>query len=153
MKIKIITGILISILWLTFSCAKKETMEEQTIKEMIKKCYFNGAFNDFDTQSMAEGFHPEFAMLFPEKDNAIDKYTIADWISDIEKRKLDPKFDPTSRKLDGKVVSLDITGEAATAKIELSRKGVLIYTDYMFLLKFENNWKIISKIYHEHSSL
>jgi hypothetical protein len=153
MKIKIITGILISILLLTFSCTKKETMEEKKIKEMVEKCYFNGAFNDFDTKSMAEGFHPEFAMLFPEKDNAIDKYKIADWISDIEKRKLDPKFDPTSRKLDGKVVSLDITGKAATAKIELSRRGVLIYTDYMFLLKFENNWKIISKIYHEHSSL
>ena len=46
----------------------------------------------------------------------------------------------------GKVLSIDFEGNAAIAKIEIlmpSRKR--IYTDYLMLLKFKDEWKIIHK--------
>ena len=46
----------------------------------------------------------------------------------------------------GKVISIDYEGDAAMARIEIlmpSRKR--IYTDYMLLLKVNDNWKIIHK--------
>jgi Putative lumazine-binding len=46
----------------------------------------------------------------------------------------------------GRVVSIDYTDNAATAKIEVdmpARKR--LYTDYLILLKYENRWQIIHK--------
>lgn len=48
----------------------------------------------------------------------------------------------------GKIIFVDYVNDAATAKIEIlvpSRKRV--YTDYLLLLKVENEWKIIHKSY------
>ena len=46
----------------------------------------------------------------------------------------------------GKIVSIDIENDAASAKIEIlmpSRKRK--YTDYLLLLKYQGQWKIIHK--------
>jgi len=37
--------------------------DKTDIETIIKASYFNGAFNDLDTQAMRQGFHPEFAIL------------------------------------------------------------------------------------------
>ena len=52
--------------------------------------------------------------------------------------------------MDCKIASLDITGGSAAAKIELSRDGKMIYTDYLSLLKFDDGWKIAAKVYYAH---
>ncbi len=49
-----------------------------------------------------------------------------------------------------KIVSLDVTGGAAAAKIEISKDGRLVYTDYLSLLKFTDSWKIAAKVYQAH---
>ncbi len=119
------------------------------IKNVIEKSYFNGAFNGLDTKSMKDGFHPDFAIFSP-KGNEISKYPIATWVKGIEKWKTDPKFDKKKAKMECKIVSLDVTGVCASAKIEASKNGKLIYTDYLSLLKFENGWKIVAKVYNKH---
>ncbi|MEM7355177.1 MAG: nuclear transport factor 2 family protein [Acidobacteriota bacterium] len=35
-------------------------------------------------------------------------------------------------------------------KIELSKDGKLVYTDYLSLLKFDSGWRIVAKVYHSH---
>ena len=48
----------------------------------------------------------------------------------------------------GRIVSIDIENDAASAKIEIlmpSRKRK--YTDYLLLLKYQGQWKIIHKSY------
>jgi hypothetical protein len=124
--------------------------DEQAIKSLIQKSYLNGAFNGLDTKSMAEGFHPDFAINYPDSNNILGKFTIKEWISGIDSSKADPKFDPKTRAYDGKIISLDITGETASIKMELRQNQKLVYTDYMLLLRFGKTWKIIGKVYHEH---
>jgi hypothetical protein len=54
-----------------------------------------------------------------------------------------PAADEAKRKR--RIVSIDITGIAASAKIELDYPEVF-FTDYFLLLKTDGEWKIIDKI-------
>ena len=119
------------------------------VEKVIQSSYFNGAFNDLDTVSMRNGFHPDFA-IFSANGNNISRYPIDAWIKSTEKRKQDPNFDKTQAKMDCKIASLDITEGCAAAKIEISKNGKMVYTDYLSLLKFEDGWKIVAKVYHAH---
>jgi hypothetical protein len=123
--------------------------DKTDIETIIKASYFNGAFNDLDTQTMRQGFHPEFA-IFSADGEDLSRYPIDAWIKGIEKRKQDPKYDSSKAKMDCKIVSLDVTGGAAAAKIEISKDGKLVYTDYLSLLKFADGWKIAAKVYQAH---
>jgi len=86
----------------------------------------------------------------PTKGTEISKYPIDVWIKGIEKRKANPNFDKSRVKMDCKIVSIDVTGVCASAKIEASKNGKLIYTDYLSLLKFDDGWKIVAKVYNKH---
>jgi hypothetical protein len=123
--------------------------DQAAVEKVIKSSYFNGAFNNLDTRAMEKGFHPDFA-IFSAKGNELAKYHIATWIKRIDKKKKDPNFDPKKAVMDCKIVKLDVTGVCASAKVELHHKGKLIYTDYLSLLKFDEGWKIVAKVYHRH---
>ncbi len=50
-------------------------------------------------------------------------------------------------------VALLVVGEGQWqdgVKIELSKDGKLVYTDYLSLLKFDSGWRIVAKVYHRH---
>ena len=122
---------------------------QDDVKRVIEKSYFNGAFNALDTESMRKGFHPDFA-IFSADGTKISRYPIDTWIKGIEKRKTNPNFNKSQVKMDCKIVSLDVTGGCAAAKVEIAKDGKMIYTDYLSLLKFTDGWKIVAKVYHEH---
>jgi len=123
--------------------------DKAEVKNVIQKSYFNGAFNDLDTEAMRQGFHPDFA-IFSAKGTEISKYPIATWIEGIEKRKQDANFDASQAKMDCKIAHLDVTAGCAAAKVEIFKDGKQIYTDYLSLLKFDDGWKIVAKVYHAH---
>ncbi len=47
-----------------------------------------------------------------------------------------------------KFLFIDVSGNAAVAKIEFLEGESLNYIDYLFLIKFDDGWKIVSKIAH-----
>jgi len=55
-----------------------------------------------------------------------------------------PADDEADRKR--RIVSVDVVGDAACAKLELDYPKVR-FTDYMTLLKVDGEWKIMSKVY------
>ena len=120
------------------------------ITDVIQKSYFNGACNELDTKSMREGFHPDFAIYYFSDGSSYRRYPIDEWIANIEKWKASPDFDKEKAKTDCKIVSLDVTGVCASAKIEIRDTGKLEWTDYLSLLKFEDGWKIIAKVANKH---
>ena len=138
-----------SMFLMLFSVITLGADNKSDIEKVIKTSYFNGAFNDLDTESMRKGFHPDFA-IFSAAGNKLSRYPIDAWIKGTEKKKQSSDFDPSQSKMDCKIVSLDITQGCAAAKIEISKDGKLIYTDYLSLLKFDDGWKIAAKVYHAH---
>ena len=98
---------------------------------------------------MAAGFHKDFA-IFSAKGEELSRYEIADWVAGVRKRKESSDFDPASNIWDYKFAIVDVTDGSAVAKVELSKDGKHIYTDYLSLLRFESGWKIVAKVYTKH---
>jgi len=48
------------------------------------------------------------------------------------------------------IASIDLNGTVATARLELYNWSGHRFTDLFTLLKFEGEWKIISKVFHLH---
>jgi hypothetical protein len=123
---------------------------EDEVREVVLSCYIHGAFNELNPKAMRKGFHPDFA-IFSAKGEEIERYPIKVWAENTAKTKASPDFDPKQNKWDHNFDILDVTGGAASAKIELSKDGKLIYTDYLSLLKFDSGWRIVAKVYHRHN--
>jgi hypothetical protein len=125
--------------------------DKTEVANVIKKAYFQGAFNDMNTEAMRKGFHPDFA-IFYAKGNELGKYPIDTWIKRTEEGKDDPSFLEKRKDMDCIIINLDITGGCASAKVEISKNGEKIYTDYLSLLKFDDGWRIVAKVYYQHSN-
>ena len=123
--------------------------DETLIRELVETSYVNGAFNDLNPDAMEAAFHSDFA-IFSAQGEDLNRYEIAEWVKSVRKRKSDPEFDPAKNKWEHDIEFLDITGSAAALKLKYFRKGDLVYTDYISLLKFESGWKIVAKVYEYH---
>jgi ketosteroid isomerase-like protein len=123
--------------------------DDAAVRDLVNRAYCNGAYNALDTVAMAKGFHPGFAIISAGADQ-LERYTIAEWIAAIEKRKAAAGFDIATAKRQCYLTSVDVTGDVANVKMEVRKDGVRIYTDYLFVLRFADGWKIVSKIYQDH---
>ncbi|MEM6797164.1 MAG: nuclear transport factor 2 family protein [Acidobacteriota bacterium] len=121
----------------------------EEIQSLIEKSYVNGAFNELNAEALEGGFHPDFAIFSPDGE-AISKFPIGEWVERTAKRKEDPEFDPAKNVWTHRFASVDVTGHAASVKIELSKDGKLVFTDYLSLLKFDSGWRVVAKVYFRH---
>jgi hypothetical protein len=123
--------------------------EEEAVKELILESYVHGAFNELSPDAMLTGFHEDFA-IFSADGEKLARYEIETWAEGVKKRKGDPKFDASKNVWEHNFATVDVTGNVASVKIELSKDGKHIYTDYLSLIKFDSGWKIVAKVYHKH---
>jgi hypothetical protein len=115
--------------------------EETAIRRHIERYYFEGVRSS-DTAAAHRAFHPVLTM-YSVRDGALAPRTVADWLKGIaERAPRPPKPDGVPRR----VVSVDITGTAAMAKLELDYPDATII-DYMSLLKVNGEWTIVGKIF------
>lgn len=121
--------------------------EEQAVKDVIQSAYIDGIHNLGDITAIEKGFHPGFNLLIKNKNGQLVKFPIYSWIESTKKRKQENPDGP-KEKTTVEFVNIDITGEAAMAKIDLLRGDKKIFTDYLFLYKFAEGWRIVSKVYH-----
>ena len=119
------------------------------VRAVVEASYINGAFNALDPDAMKSGFHPDFA-IFSADGEQIKKYPIGEWVAGVAKKKANPDFDPADNVWEHKLPIIEVTGGAASVKVELYRNGTLVFTDYLSLLKFDSGWRIVAKVYHKH---
>lgn len=111
--------------------------------------YVDGLQNKGDLNTTKEGFYPGFDLLML-RNNMVDKLPIYNWLQYAEMNKeKDPEPFTKDELTSCEFEFIDITGTAAVTKIHLSKGGKKIYTDYLSLYKFEEGWKIVSKIYYK----
>jgi len=132
--------------------AEGPEQEKERIKQVIQTAYVDGLQNYLSSISEIEaGFHPGFNLLGINKANMLTKFPIYSWIESTKKKKEQhPDGRPKEERITCKYNSIDVTGNAAMAKIELHQKDKKLFTDYLQLYKFEEGWRIVSKIYHRH---
>jgi hypothetical protein len=79
----------------------------------------------------------------------MSKVTLENWIARLEESK---EKNPTlTEKTTHKFEIVELTGNAAIARIELFKDGKHIFTDFMSLYKFDDGWKIVNKIFYRHN--
>jgi len=128
---KIVT---IALLVMTFS-----TLHAQSEIEKINKVlydYIDGTANG-EPDRLRNAFDENFNLYFVANDS-LKVWSGKQYINNVKPGRKSNRI--------GKVISIDYEGDAAMARIEIlmpARKR--IYTDYMLLLKIDNDWKIIHK--------
>ena len=126
--------------------ANAQNPEESAVRNVVTSAYIVGIHNNGDIDKIRKGFHPDFKML-RLVENKLQPLAIEDWIASIERsRKEGNKTEVTL----GNFVSVDVTGNNAVVKLELSRNNKKIFTDYLVLYKFEEGWRIVSKTFFRH---
>ena len=93
-----------------------------------------------DPEEFRKAFHPDLK-LFWVKDGQLAQRTSADYIAGATGK---PADDEAQRKR--RIASVDVTGDAAVAKVELDYPKAFI-TDYLSLLKVNGEWKVVNKIF------
>jgi hypothetical protein len=122
--------------------------DEAAVRETIVEAYVKGIHINRDVEAVRKGFHPSFTM-FIKKGEDVGTLSIDKWVKSIEKSK-EEKPDGPSYKVTHEIPLVNVSGDAAVAKVMIYRDGELIYSDYMSLYRFEDGWKIVGKIYFSH---
>ena len=122
--------------------------EKEAIKTTIHTAYVDGIQNRGEIADIDKGFHPGFNLLGIDRNNHLSKLPIYTWVDYVKSAK--EKDEEKGAEVSAKYPMIDVSGKAAVAKVELYKKGEKIFTDYLSLYKFEEGWRIVSKIYHRH---
>jgi hypothetical protein len=122
-----------------------ENTETQAIRQVIEKAYIQGIHGNQDKGTVRSGFHEDFAMLVLT-DGVMEKVSVEDWLRRIERMKADNP-DLWSAETTHSFQLIDVAGYAAVAKLDVYKGETHFSTDYMLLYKFEDGWKIVSKVF------
>ncbi len=115
--------------------------DEQAIRQHIERHYFEGVRRS-DTAVAHKAFDPVAKMYFV-RDGKLVERSIPDWLADIARNAPKPAKPDTFQR---RVLDVDVSGNAATAKLQLDYANSVI-TDYMSLLKTDGQWRIVNKIF------
>ena len=136
MKIRLSQVIMTTIMLSCFS--SYSIAQNKTEEEGVKQCLEN--YMSGDGARVEKAFHSSATMKYIDVQSGEFKdVPIADYISRV---KANPA--PSGRKIE--IVSINIEGNAAHAKLKIETQQAILY-DYMNLLKINGEWKIVSKIF------
>lgn len=119
--------------------------DKEAVKKAIEMAYIIGVHRDQDENKVKVGFHKDFAMLV-FSNNEIDKVNVDEWLERVARmKKENPELWKSKTSCDFRLV--DVTRNAAVAKLDVYKGTTHFSTDYMLLHKFTEGWKIVSKIF------
>ena len=124
-------------------------IEKQAIEQVVIYAYQEGISNKGDVPAIEKGFHPCFNIIGLGQNNGVWHYPIYSWIESVEQKQKEGKY-PAEEKVTFKFPLVDVTGNAAIAKVYYFKGEKHIYTDYLSLYKFAEGWRIVNKIYFQH---
>jgi hypothetical protein len=119
------------------------TTDQKSIQETIQN-YFDGMYHS-DTDRLEKAFHPDARLIGHYKGNLVN-IPLQTWLDMIKKT---PAPAENGEEYDMKIVSMDVTGNAASVKVADLYTG-LKFTDYLSLMKINDQWVIANKTFcHE----
>jgi hypothetical protein len=130
------------LVWIFASPAFAQTRnaEDAAVRKAIADHYFK-AQSTGDGSHLKGTFIDEGRMMWVV-DNQLRTRTSGEYISGFQGK---PPADEAQRKR--RVLMVDVSGDAAVAKVELDFPDVT-FTDYFSMLKIGGEWKIVNKIFH-----
>ncbi len=124
------------------SAAPSDPSDEVMVRQTIQTYLHGLKFNDIE--SFKKAFYPDARLFFVKKNGTIGQLTQAEWYAGFTANA------GKEEKGDLQIASLDVSGSAASAKVEEEYPDSH-YTDYISLLKLNGEWKIVNKIFYSKS--
>jgi hypothetical protein len=121
-----------------FGQTAKPDGEEAAVRRAVESYLHGLKFND--VESLKKAFWPEAKLFFVKQDGKLGQLTQSQWYEGFAASA------GKEEKGDLKITDVDITGDAASVKVEEDYPNS-VYIDYLSLLKFDGEWKIVNKIY------
>lgn len=149
MKKTILLSVIILLSFSALLAQDDQTKEKELIKQVIQNAYVDGLCNNADEEAVNKGIHAGFELLYPRSGNTLWKLPIYNWMEIAKQGKeKGNKYSFQNEFTTVKFLFIDITGNVAVAKIEFYEGKELNFIDYLSLIKFEDGWKMVSKIAH-----
>ncbi len=122
-----------------------ENTAKGAIKQVIEQAYVRGIHETQDEATVKSGFHQDFAMLVLQ-DDIMQKVNLDEWLDRIEVMKTE---NPAlwSAETICEFLMIDVAGNAAVAKLDVHKGETYFSTDYMLLYRFQEGWRIVSKVF------
>ena len=143
--------IILAVLMLAASAllAQSEKEAQEAIKQVILSAYVDGIQNNGEQEKIDAGFHPGFRLLGVGQGNEMWELPIYSWKERVAKDVAEGKKPRKAEEaVSVKFLDVDVTGNAAVVKLEFYVGEKLTFIDYISLYKFEEGWKIVSKIFY-----
>lgn len=110
--------------------------------EAVLQTYFDG-LHEGDTTKLDAAFHP-CAHLYSDKDGVVQDLPREQWFEWVRNR---PNAKAQGLARDDRVLTIDLSGpETALAKVACQIPP-RYFTDYLMLLKTQQGWRIVSKVF------
>ena len=119
--------------------AAREATEREAVEKPLKM-YLSG-----EPAQLRQAFHPGATMFYARNDSLI-AVPIPEYIARVEASRA--KGPPPKRV--ERIAHVDIAGTSAVARIELEYPQQTL-TDYMSLVKYGGEWRIVNKIFSRES--
>lgn len=134
---KVFLFIGLSLLSFKSNAQSQNTTDDWSLIQKTLNLYLDGQATS-DSVKVGQSFHSSWQLKgFREKEFVVvpkSKYLVG-----YKKRDVKPDY------WSGRVVSIDFTNNAASAKVEIST-AKLLFVDYFHLLKTDQGWFIVDKI-------
>ena len=127
--------------------ALASSADAAAIRSVVTSGYVEGVHKEGNPEKMRAGFHADFVM-FINGDEGIRTITRDQWIERIEEG--NKKADRKRPEIHAEISLVDVTKDAAIARVELHRDGKHTFTDYLSLYRFADGWRIIAKTFYRH---
>lgn len=122
--------------------AERQSFDEYTAVEAALKHYIDGAYTgDGDAQRSVWMDH---ARIVGSVDGQFMALTVDEFIAAVKEQGPAPN-------VSHHVVNIEITGSAATARIEFIDWNGYRFTDFFVMAKQEGTWRISGKVFDSHS--
>ena len=139
---------LITILCLpAFVFTQSAESEKKAVQKVIMDGYIEGVFLKGDTTLIKANWHEACDIVYFEpKSKTLMKGSAVKHFAGHFERKPGPYIENITYAFK----DIQITGYAAIATVEIYNKdrSKQIYTDYLCLYKFDDGWKIVTKIFY-----
>jgi hypothetical protein len=116
--------------------AARDAADREAVEKPLKM-YFSG-----DPEQLKQAFHPGATMFFARNDSLI-AVPIPEYIARVAESRAKGGAPPQRTE---RIAQVDITGTSAVARLELEYPQQKL-TDYMSLVKYGGEWKIVNKIF------
>jgi hypothetical protein len=113
--------------------------DDRALVRTVVENYLHGLkFND--VESLKKAFWPDAKLFFVKSDGSLGQLTQADWYAGFAQAA------GKESKADLKIAALEVTNDVASVKVVETYPSSR-YTDYLSLVRFDGQWRIVNKIY------